>query len=109
MLVEREHCVAEVIGGGDAAEKNEVVGQLMQEGATLSLHADVSYELEDAPSKAEPVKSHQAGQLRPCLLLSFRSPKPMPQPPRHLDCTSEDLGNVVASPLKLLSIVSSVS
>jgi hypothetical protein len=61
-LIERENHVVEVIERGQASERDDVVGQLMHEGATLSLRADGSYELKDALSKAEPVQSPPSGQ-----------------------------------------------
>ncbi len=53
-LIERKNRIVEVIEASEVPESDDVVGRLLNAGATLTLNADGTYELTDAPAKAEP-------------------------------------------------------
>ena len=53
-LIDRENGVVEVIEGGSAPKNDDVVGRLLQQGATLTLRADGTFEIQDAPPKLNP-------------------------------------------------------
>lgn len=61
-LIERENRTVEVIVGGKVPEKDDLVGRLMHEGSTLTLHPDGTFNLQDAPLKPE---SSQASPRNP--------------------------------------------
>lgn len=68
-LVERENGMVEVIEGGSAPKKDDVVGRLMPSGSTLTLHADGSYELKASPPKPSSSEAPPAATPTPATTL----------------------------------------